>query len=400
MSERLYEVYKHTAPDGRAYVGITRVGVEKRWQNGNGYKKNQYFWRYIQKYGWDSLKHEVLANGLSEEEAVNMERELIEKWDLTNKDKGFNLDLGGSTNNAFWRGVYCIETGKEYDGTRIAERETGILANHICYACNGKRKCAGKDFNGNKLHWVYSDEMHLIPKIIDAMRFDKELQEEKERILFCKHKEKCIRKANSWKREDLRKTVYQYNLQGELINTYSGIEAASVAANCNMTEIGQRCNGIGYTCGGYLWSYEPKVFSAEWLLEAQNKSNHQTILQYNFNMELVGEYIEGNGLKENESRYKHIRSVCNRLKESAYGYVWRFKGETQEQFNADKVYYKSKNPSPKGKKIVQCTTDGQIIKMYEQLADVEKDGWGRNMVSLCCRGKKEIYKGYVWKYAV
>lgn len=166
-----------------------------------------------------------------------------------------------------------------------------------------------------------------------------------------------------------------------------------------MSEIGQRCNGIGYTCGGYLWSYEPKKFSDKWLLEAQNKSNHQTILQYNFNMELIGEYIEGNGLKDDESKYKHIRGVCHRFKDSAYGYVWRFKGETQEQFNEDKEYYKDKKPSPRGNKIIQYTTDGQIIKMYEQLADVEKDGWGRNMVSLCCRGKKDIYRGYIWKYA-
>ena len=48
---------------------------------------------------------------------------------------------------------------------------------------------------------------------------------------------------------------------------------------------------------------------------------------------------------------------------------------------------------------MQYTTDGQIVKMYEQLADVEKDGRGRNMVSLCCRGKKDIYRGYIWKYA-
>ena len=167
-----------------------------------------------------------------------------------------------------------------------------------------------------------------------------------------------------------------------------------------MTEIGQRCNGNGYTCGGYLWSYEPRSFTDEELLNAQNASNHQTILQYTYDMELIGEYPEGKGLYDNPRYvYHYIRNVCRRFKDSAYGYVWRFKGETQEQFDADKEYYKNKKPSPKGNKIVQCTADGQIIKIYEQLADVEKDGWGRNMVSLCCRGKKDIYRGYIWKYA-
>jgi len=126
--KREYCVYKHTSKiDGRAYVGITRVGVENRWRNGGiGYKNQKYFWHYVKKHGWDSLEHEVLFDNLTEEEATTMERELIAKWDLTNRNKGFNLDLGGSTNNHFWKGVYCIETDKEYEGTRIAERETGF----------------------------------------------------------------------------------------------------------------------------------------------------------------------------------------------------------------------------------------------------------------------------------
>ena len=38
--KREYCVYKHTSKiDGRAYVGITRVGAENRWRNGGiGYK--------------------------------------------------------------------------------------------------------------------------------------------------------------------------------------------------------------------------------------------------------------------------------------------------------------------------------------------------------------------------
>lgn len=399
--KRDYCVYKHTSKiDGRAYVGITRVEPEKRWLRGKGYKNNPYFWRYILKHSWDSLTHEILYKNLTEKEATLKERELIAKWDLTNKEKGFNLDMGGSTNNTFWKSVYCIETMTMYDGTRIAERETGISANHICYACNGKRDYAGKNTKGDKLHWVYGSEMHLIPKVIEKYRFEKEALNTKENDLFSAYKEKCMRKNTSWTREDLRKQVYKYDLQGNLVSVYLGLAEAAKDNNCNMTEIGQRCNGNGYTCGGYLWSYEPRSFTDEELLNAQNASNHQTILQYTYNMELVGEYPEGKGLYDNPQYvYHYIRNVCRRFKDSAYGYVWRFKGEAQEQFNADKEYYKNKEPSPKGNKIAQYTTDGQIIKIYEQLADVEKDGWGRNMVSLCCRGKKDIYRGYIWKYA-
>lgn len=373
-----YCVYKHTSKiDGRAYIGITRVGVIDRWKNGCGYKKNTYFWRYIQKYGWDSLTHEILYDNLSEEEAINKEKECIAKWNLTNKEKGFNLDKGGSTNNRFWRDVYCIETETEYDGTRIAERETGIPANRICACCNGKRKSAGKDNNGQPLHWVYSDEKHIIAERLKRIEDKNKLKaitvydcnkkviarysnlneasaktgrlqsnigkdclyprKNKKQLIWIYEKdfteEELQRRIEIVKADyPWQKTVYQYSLQGELIQVYSSVKQAADITKCNMTEISQRCLGNGLTSGGFIWSYEPKTFTEEELLKVQNSCKHQTILQYTFDMKLVKEYVDGYELsKLLESKYKNIRSVCNRTSESAYGYVWRFKGETAEQ---------------------------------------------------------------------
>ena len=445
--KREYCVYKHTSKiDGRAYVGITRVGTKQRWHNGKGYKRNRYFWRYIQKYGWDSLYHEILYNNLTEEEAVRIEKELIAKWDLTNRDKGFNLDMGGSTNNVFWRGVYCIETGKEYAGARIAERDTGISAGRICTCCNGKYKSAGKDENGNPLHWVYADEKEIIPQrlkeieecktkysitlydvhknVIAHYNSAQEAAKETGRITSniqkdCNHPhkfqdgiiwiydkdysdEELQRRINLVLTEPPQaKGVYQYDLHGNFIKYYSSVMNASRETGCNNTEIAQRCNGIGYTCGGYLWSYEPKTFSEEWLLEAQNKCNCQTILQYNFNMELIGEYPQGEGLIDNPKyNYKHIRAVCNRFHDCAYGYVWRFKGEFEEQFNKDKEFYSNRKTTfVREQKIVQYNLDGQVVNIYDSLTQADNDGWNRNRISLCCRGKRDTYKVYIWKYA-
>lgn len=39
----MYTVYKHTTPSGKVYVGITKQKPEQRWDNGNGYKKNEHF---------------------------------------------------------------------------------------------------------------------------------------------------------------------------------------------------------------------------------------------------------------------------------------------------------------------------------------------------------------------
>lgn len=89
-----YTVYCHTSPSGKRYVGITSTSPEKRWRNGKGYEKNKHFWRAIQLYGWDAFSHEILAEQLTYEQASDLERHLIEVWELTDPNKGYNISKG------------------------------------------------------------------------------------------------------------------------------------------------------------------------------------------------------------------------------------------------------------------------------------------------------------------
>jgi group I intron endonuclease len=93
---KMYTVYKHTTPNGKVYIGITKQKVKKRWFNGEGYRGCSYFYKAIQKYGWENIKHEILFTGLTKEEAETKEIELIEYYDSTNSEKGYNLREGGS----------------------------------------------------------------------------------------------------------------------------------------------------------------------------------------------------------------------------------------------------------------------------------------------------------------
>lgn len=89
-----YTVYKHTCPNGKVYIGITCQKPHRRWNNGNGYK-DQIFYRAIQKYGWNNIKHEILYTNFTLEEANLMEQFLITLYDSTNPEKGYNTTLGG-----------------------------------------------------------------------------------------------------------------------------------------------------------------------------------------------------------------------------------------------------------------------------------------------------------------
>ena len=96
MGDRTYTVYKHTSPSGKVYIGITKTKPEKRWKNGNGYIHNQYFWRAIQKYGWNNIEHEILFTNLTKEEAEQMEIELIAKYKSNEREFGYNIENGGN----------------------------------------------------------------------------------------------------------------------------------------------------------------------------------------------------------------------------------------------------------------------------------------------------------------
>lgn len=97
----MYTVYKHTAPGGKVYIGITSQTVAQRWgTSGQRYCKSVYFSRAIKKYGWENIQHEIIAEGLTKAQATALEIELIAKYDSTNPEKGYNCSTGGEASRA------------------------------------------------------------------------------------------------------------------------------------------------------------------------------------------------------------------------------------------------------------------------------------------------------------
>ena len=78
--EKNYTVYMHVSPNGKVYIGITSLKPKYRWENGRGYKGNEYFYRAIKKYEWNNFEHIIIENNLTKEQAENMEIELIAKY--------------------------------------------------------------------------------------------------------------------------------------------------------------------------------------------------------------------------------------------------------------------------------------------------------------------------------
>ena len=93
---KLYCVYIHILPNNKIYIGITSNIPKKRWgKNGYGYRNNILFKRAIDKYGWENIKHEILYDNLSEQEAKDKEVELIALYKSNNPKYGYNISMGG-----------------------------------------------------------------------------------------------------------------------------------------------------------------------------------------------------------------------------------------------------------------------------------------------------------------
>lgn len=101
--EKKWYVYMHTNKiNQKKYIGITCQEPKNRWgKDGNGYKKQSYFYRAIQKYGWDNFTHEILFKDIGYEQACEIEKNLIAKYNTTDRSFGYNRATGGDVNYGY-----------------------------------------------------------------------------------------------------------------------------------------------------------------------------------------------------------------------------------------------------------------------------------------------------------
>ena len=89
-------IYRHTAPNGKSYIGQTYNDPESRWAKGEGYKNSLYFYNAIKKYCLYNFKHEILEEIEFDDIATlnNLEESYIIKENTLWPD-GYNLSTKG-----------------------------------------------------------------------------------------------------------------------------------------------------------------------------------------------------------------------------------------------------------------------------------------------------------------
>lgn len=92
MTVQTYCVYEHKSPSGKSYIGQT-INYKKRCgehRRDTGFA----FASAVRKYGWDAFTHTVILDGLTLDDANELEEFLIAELD-TMVPNGYNLRTGG-----------------------------------------------------------------------------------------------------------------------------------------------------------------------------------------------------------------------------------------------------------------------------------------------------------------
>ena len=153
-----YTVYVHITPSNKRYIGITGTSIQKRFgKNGAGYKTSKYFWRAIQKYGWDNIQHIILFENLTKEDACKKEQELIAQYKSNNSQFGYNCSAGGEG------GGYGVIVSEE-TRHKLSIANKGKKHPHTKY----QDRLQSERMKGIKLHLGYKASVESRKKMSDA----------------------------------------------------------------------------------------------------------------------------------------------------------------------------------------------------------------------------------------
>lgn len=249
----MYSVYRHVAPNGKVYIGMTKQSPKQRWQNGAGYRTQTRFYRAIQKYGWDSFSHEILFDGLTFEEAEEKEKELILQYQSFDKRFGYNIERGGN----------CTKIVS--DETRAKNRESHRTPEYLEWLKDKNRKRWSDPEEHKKMSQRFSGENNPM--------FGKKLSEKQKATLaqynnqpppprygpdnfwYGKHIpddiKRAISQANSGEKNARARRVCCL----ETNKVYGCIRDAYRETGIHFASISKCCVGAIKSAGGYHWQY-------------------------------------------------------------------------------------------------------------------------------------------------
>lgn len=246
---RDYKIYVHVNKiNGKVYIGQTCQDIKRRFgTNGMYYKNSVYFYKAIQKYGWDNFKHIVLIERLTQQESNILEEYLICKYQSNNSKFGYNLKSGGLNN-----------TQHKFTKLKISKSHKG--------------KFCGDENGRSKRVYQYEIQSRRLVNVFESIQLAGKEFGSTGGISDCCNNKSFKAYGYVWcfegespnfniydKRNKRAKVVIQYNLDGEFIAEYSSTFKAEKETGISRSSICRCCKGEQITGSGYLWEYKEVI---------------------------------------------------------------------------------------------------------------------------------------------
>lgn len=371
-----YCVYAHVnKQNGKMYIGITN-NLGARWKNnGISYKGCPHLWNAIQKYGWDGFDHIILIDKIPIIAAHEIEKSLIKKYDSIRN--GYNIDAGGKGGDHMKnlggkkaKPIYQYDLSgnfiRKWDRPIDASKTYGVQ--DVTYAANHGGMSGG-------FQWSY--------EYVDKMQ------------------------PYSTKTNHLYLPIYQYDKSGYFIKKW---DTQKEAINKYGVSIRNCIYGIARTAIGYRWSetyvdklppltkanYKPRQPKPEYLKNPNGKyENSPPVYRFNLNGELIKIYDNCSAIDDIDVNPRCIYELCLEINKYVYrDCVWVYEKDAYNGYVQD-VIERHKRIHPK---IIQYDLDGNYIKTFNSMKEIQDNNFDRNTVSRVCNKRGEVANGFQWRY--
>lgn len=197
-----------------------------------------------------------------------------------------------------------------------------------------------------------------------------------------------------------RRQIAQFDLNGKLLNIYRNPHKAKDYFKDNGIKISDKnimmCCSKYYgrkTQGGFIWMYyDDFLKNGINLSDYKRDKKVKRIHQYDIKGNFIREYESAREVERQTGiSYKYVSRICNGERLQYKGYVFRFK---EDDFNKFKVV--AQKPI---RKIIQMDLSGNFVKQWDNIIQAEKYGFTQAGIASCCKGKRKMYKSFIWKYA-
>lgn len=316
-------------------------------------------------------------------------------------------------NNENDSGIYCITNivnNKTYIGqtysikNRWYRHKNELLNNkhHNCHLQSAWNKYGSENFEFSILEYCSIDELNeketFWIKKYDSFNNGYNLTSGDIGCRGYKHTEEEIAKMRNIY---LPKKVLQLDSNFNIVNEFESCCQASKETGLYKQSLMDCCekNNHVKSVGGFIWIYKEDYNTLEKSYYCnKNISIPKLVGQFNSKLELIKIW---NSIYETEKiggfSSATICQVCNHQRNSYKGYIWSFvdeDGNILDDYDYSNIKIRCVN------KIQQCDTNGKILHIYDSLSDACKNtSFDKHYIADVCKGKRNSYKNYIWKYA-